>query len=116
VLTIPGPDNTLHSPTTQPYTLISRSPRLLDPILAQGIGIWYEDHNDCHHFPAQGLVYTPQRPPSLTSTTVGHTHRNTLLLAHASLDTATLCAPWANFSGQHRIACLSELVLDSASH
>jgi hypothetical protein len=99
VLTIIGPDNTLYSPTTQPYTFISRSPRLLDPISHQGIGIWYEDHVDCHHFPAQGLVYSPQRPSSLTSTTVGYTHLHTLLLVHTSLVTASLCAPWANFSG-----------------
>ena len=116
-LTSTGLDNTHHAlqPTTNYHILLSRSPRLLDPILAQGIGIWYrEDPHDCHHFPAQGLVYSPQRPTSLTSTTVGFTFIHPLLLAHASL-AYSLRPVGQFFSGEHRIACLSEVELHIAS-
>ena len=115
-LTSTGLDNTHHAlqPTTNYHILLSRSPRLLDPILAQGIGIWYrEDPNDCHHFPAKGLVYSPQRPTSLTSTTVGYPLFHKLLLAHASL-AYSLRPVGQFFSGEHRIACLSEVVLHIA--
>jgi hypothetical protein len=79
MLTAAGLDNTRYShfPTTH-YTHLSRSPRLLDPILLQGIGIWSCEDPRLAPFPgAKPRLF--RSPPDLPNIDHGrhHTHSHT---------------------------------------
>jgi hypothetical protein len=108
VLTSTGLDNTRYNPTPTTYytTPLSRSPRLLDPILPQGIGLWYHEAHRLSQFPGAKPRLFPcpldllnidhGRLPPLINTAAG------IRQPRPSLRSVGLLS-----SGEHRIACLS---------
>ncbi|KAK7541477.1 hypothetical protein BKA81DRAFT_86158 [Phyllosticta paracitricarpa] len=93
---LPGPDNTLYSHAPLPRQLfvptLSRLPRLLDPILAQGIGICQvEDHRNLSPFRGARPLLFPS-PPAL---------HNVLQRSFSSLHPLVLAA--ANFCSVHHL-------------